>query len=374
MLKRVLVAPLNWGLGHATRSIPVIQELLQQGAEVVLASDGRAYQLLQQEFPNMLLEKMPAYNIQYPTHNMLWNMLLQLPKMLVSIWREHWHLQKLVEKHHITHVISDSRFGCFSRKAKTTFITHQMNIRLPNLLGQGLVRLANRSFINCFDTCWIPDIAGDKNLAGALAHPALFSKAKYIGILSRMQAMQAPKKYDALVVLSGPEPQRTRLEEMILQQIAVLPGDFLVVQGKPEAGENKGIWEWGNRRIGGWEDKEIEELGNWGRVEVVSFLDGTNLNEAMAASEMVICRSGYSTIMDLAVLGKKAVFIPTPGQTEQEYLAERLLNQGFFYYQKQTDLNVAAALEKGKDFSGFSPPDYQHSSTMLQTAVHDFLN
>ena len=111
-----------------------------------------------------------------------------------------------------------------------------------------------------------------------------------------------------------------------------------------------------------------------GRWEVVAFLDGTNLNEAMAASEMVICRSGYSTIMDLAILGKKAVFIPTPGQTEQEYLAERLLNQGFFYYQKQTDLNVAAALEKGKDFPGFNPLDYQHSKAMLQTAVHDFLN
>lgn len=358
MSKRVLVAPLNWGLGHATRSIPIIQELLQQGAEVVLASDGRAYQLLQQEFPNLFLEKMPAYNIQYPTHNMLWNMLLQSPKIAISIWQEYWYLQKLIKKHHITHVISDSRFGCFSRKAKTAFITHQVNIRLPNLLGQGLVRLANRFFINRFDVCWIPDITGDKNLSGALAHPALFSKAKYIGILSRMQAMKVPEKYDVLVVLSGPEPQRTRLEEIILQQIAGLRGDFLVVQGKPEGGEDKRMGEW----------------GNGGMVEVVAFLDAKNLNETMAASELVICRSGYSTIMDLAVLGKKAIFIPTPGQTEQEYLAECLLNQGFFYYQKQTDLNVAAALEKGKDFPGFNPTDYQHSKTMLQTAVHDFLN
>lgn len=362
MSKRVLIAPLDWGLGHATRCIPIIQEFLEQGAEVILASDGRAYQLLQREFPHAILELLPSYKVQYPTHNMIWNMILQAPKIIWAIWQEHWYLQKIIKKHQINFVLSDNRFGCFSKKIPSIFITHQINIQVPNIFLQLLVRALNRIFLRQFAACWIPDVPGEDRIAGNLSQANDLKNQKYIGILSRMQPLELPIRHDLLVVLSGPEPQRTRLEEAILQQLRDLPYTCLLVQGKPEESGNGGIGEWGN---GGMGDRR--------KVEIVPFLDAKSLNQAMATAEVIICRAGYSTIMDLAVLGKKAIFIPTPGQTEQEYLAKRLFEKQLFYYQKQTELNLAEALEKIHDFPGFKWQDYQHSRMMLKKAVFELL-
>lgn len=368
MSKRVLVAPLDWGLGHATRCIPIIRAFLQQDATVILASGGRAYQLLQQEFPSLILEKLPAYNIRYQSGSMVLNIGWQLPKIIWAIWKEHRQLQKLIQKYQIDIVISDNRYGCFSKRAKSIFVTHQINLRIPNILLQSIARFLNRIFIQQFAACWIPDVKGKSSIAGLLAQSSKFLNLKYIGILSRMQPLELPIKQDIIIVLSGPEPQRTRLEALILKQIFTLPYRFLLVQGKPE-GDGGG--EWGNV---GMRDGEMERPRERGKIEIIPFLDAKKLNEAIVSSGLVICRAGYSTIMDLAVLGKKAIFIPTPGQTEQEYLAERLFEKKLFYYQKQRELNLAEALEKVKDFSGFKWQDYEHSREMLKTAVMDLLN
>ncbi len=358
MSKRVLVAPLNWGLGHATRCIPIIRELLQQGAEVILASDGQAYELLKKEFPQLTTEKLPAYNVHYQTDNIFWNMATQSLKILRAIYLENRHLQKLIQLHRIDCVISDNRFGCFSRNVPCIFITHQINLRASIFFFQRIIRWLNRLFIRQFDECWVPDEPGQASIAGELIPTTGLFYQKHIGILSRMQPMKMQQRFDVVVVLSGPEPQRTRLEQIILQQIIHLDFHFLLVQGKPEQAEPR--------------SQEADGCGG-NKISIIPFLSTHALNETIAASSIIVCRSGYSSIMDLAILGKRAIFIPTPGQTEQEYLAERLLEKGLFYYQKQSELNLAKALEEAEKFPGFNPAVYQNSQTRLAKAVQELL-
>ncbi len=350
MSKRVLVAPLDWGLGHATRCIPMINELLKQQVSVIIATNGAAYNLLQKEFPSVVLQKLPAYDIRYRNGSMIWNMGIQLPKIIWTIWNEHWQLQKLIQEYKIDIVISDNRYGCFSRKAKCIFVTHQLHIRIPNLLLQSIIQFCNHFFIRRFDECWIPDVTGENSLAGELVHPTNLSNVKFIGILSRMKPLIREKRWDAIIVLSGPEPQRTYLEEVILEQVVQLFYRFLIVQGKPEG--------------------ETKRLRDQEHVEIISFLNSEELNEAMAASGVVICRSGYSSIMDLAMLGKKAILIPTPGQTEQEYLAARFLEQGIFYCQNQQHLDLEEALAKVKNFKGLQQ---SYSQQKLSNVIHTLL-
>lgn len=352
MAKRILVAPLDWGLGHATRCIPIVQELLEQGAEVILASNGRAFELLKKEFPEIPIEKLPAYDIWYRSGNMFWNIGLQLPKIAIAIWQEHRVLKTLIAKHRIDAIISDNRYGCFSRNVKSVFVTHQLNILIPNFILQKLVNRINHQFIRRFDECWIPDVEDTNNLGGELTKFSTEISAKFLGVLSRMNSLDLPKKYDAIIVLSGPEPQRTHLEKLILAQAKFLPYQFLLVQGKTE------IY------------REVRAAAN---IRVVTFLTGDALNRAMAAADVVICRSGYSSIMDLAILGKKAILIPTPGQTEQEYLAKRFSENGIFFYKKQTELNLSEALEKVQQCPGLENETYIASQQGLKKIIQDFL-
>ncbi len=352
MSKRILVAPLDWGLGHAARCIPIVYELLAQGAEVVLASNGRAYALLKQEFPMLMIEKLPAYDIRYATDNMFWNIGTQLPKIGRAIWKEHQVLEKMIRRHRIDAVISDNRYGCFSPLIKSIFVTHQLQILIPNIILQKAVNFFNRQFINRFDECWIPDIAGGESLGGKLSELPAAINGQYIGILSRMQPLPATKTQDVIVVLSGPEPQRTRLEQLILQQVRNLPQQFLIVQGK----------------TGLYADAQVAE-----NIRVVSFLTSEALNQVIVSSKCVVCRAGYSSVMDLAVLGKKAVLIPTPGQTEQEYLAERFLRKGIFYSQPQSAFRLQDALDKAQQFRGLEAKVYQHSRLQLRAIIGNFL-
>lgn len=351
MAKRILVAPLDWGLGHATRCIPIVQELLEQGAEVILASNGRAFELLKKEFPEIPIEKLPAYDIWYRSGNMFWNIGLQLPKIAIAIWQEHRVLKTLIAKHRIDAVISDNRYGCFSRNVKSVFVTHQLNILIPNFLLQKMVNRINRQLIRRFDECWIPDINGTDNLSGDLTKSSTAIPTKFIGVLSRMKLLNVPKKYDVAIVLSGPEPQRTLLEELIVAQAKSLPFQFLVVQGKTEV------------------FLEFQAAQN---IHIISFLTGEALNQVLAVAGIVICRSGYSSVMDLAMLGKKAIFVPTPGQTEQEYLAKRFFEKGIFFYQKQRELNLSEALEKVQQFSGLNNETYIISQQVLKKIIQDF--
>lgn len=348
--KKILVAPLNWGLGHATRCIPVIAELMRQGAEVEIASDGRALALLRQEFPMLTAHDLPAYGIRYQSDSMVQNLALQLPQILRAMHKEHRALHQLIGKRHLSGVISDNRFGCWSRYTKSIFITHQIDLIVPGRWLEQTVRWANRSLIRRFDECWIPDVAGERNLSGQLSHTKHAQSCHFIGALSRMERFPVAKKYDFVAVISGPEPQRTRFEELLLEQAQRLPYRCLVVLGKSE--ENARFF-----------------MGD--HIECVSHLPARALNEAILAGRAFVGRSGYSSVMDLAKLGVPAVLVPTPGQTEQVYLAEQLHRQGSFLMQGQETFDLGQAMEALPRFIGLGDSFFDEKA--LENAVERLL-
>ncbi len=344
---RILVAPLDWGLGHATRCIPIIRELLEHNTEVIIAADGRPYELLKKEFPALTSVRLPGFVIVYPEGDRIAAKIVsQIPKIIIAIVREHRVLSNMIRDLKIDAVISDNRFGLFSKKIPCIYITHQIGIMMPKRLqwASCLMYSLNKALIQKYTACWIPDYAEKENLSGRLSHfYPLPENATFIGPLTRFKKdVTIPKEYDILVLLSGPEPQRTALENIIMEQLKTVQSRALVVRGIPEK-------------------SQLIKLSEW--VSVVSSLESEALNRAMLASDIIISRPGYSTLMDLDVLGKRAIFIPTPGQTEQEYLAAELKKSGKFYMERQEHFSLIGALEQAKKYSGFSPRE-SHTSTV----------
>lgn len=335
---RILIAPLNWGLGHATRCIPIIRELLLQGHEVMLASDGRALDLLKREFPHLPALELPAYDVRYPRKRLLLFLILQMPKVLAAIFREHRILQRWIDQYGIDAVISDNRLGCYTRKVPCAVISHQLSIFTRPAWVGAIATFLHRRVLKRYHQCWIPDLEGPVNLSGELAHGMSLPNMRYIGPLSRMRAGQRDKKYDVLAILSGPEPMRTEWEAAILAQAAVLSYRWLIVQGKPE---------------------QEETSFPYPHVEMRSFLNAEALNQAILQSEVIVSRTGYSTIMDLAVLGKKALLVSTPGQPEQEYLAWYGLEKGWYSTQTQAQLDLKRGIEEAKASAGIRLPEGQ---------------
>lgn len=336
--KQILVAALNWGLGHASRSMPIIDLLLNQGANILLAGDGRSLDFWKQEYPDLEHVELPSYDVRYTTGAaMVAITLARLPKYLSSVYREHQYVDRLVKERSIDLIISDNRYGIWSSSCPSVFMGHQIALIPPDILKwtTRAVYQLHMAFMNRFDAIWIPDFEGDENLSGVLAHKyALTPKMSFIGPLSRFYTMERTgqeEKDDILVVLSGPEPQRTVLEDAIHAQALKLPFRFTIAQGIP----------------GGHTDKTTKN------VRIVSFMNALQLNEAMARAEVVITRSGYSTVMDLCALGKRAMLIPTPGQTEQVYLAEELSRKGMVIYQPQENLNLHQGITQARAINGF---------------------
>ena len=332
-MKRILVAPLNWGLGHVTRCIPLIQALREMGVEVFLASDGAALHLLRAEFPLLPTFELPSYRIRYESNNMVRNMIRQLPRILYAIRSEQWATERLVKEYGLQGILSDNRYGCFSGQADSVMLTHQLHLRVPGQLVSWGANQVLQMALAKFDHLWVPDVAEAPGLSGQLSHgeTKVHPDVRFIGSLSRMSIYPADPEYDVAVVLSGPEPQRTLLEQRLLEQAMPLSKKFIFIQGKPQSKAHH---------------FEAEH------VEIVSYMTSRNLNDVLLASQVIVCRSGYSSIMDLAALGKKAILIPTPGQTEQEYLAESLATQNIFLTQPQEQIDLEAGLQAVKGTMG----------------------
>ena len=209
--KRILVAPLDWGIGHATRCISIIKALIENGYEVVIAADNRPLHLLSTEFPKTEIIRLEGYNITYSRNiPMSINMIFQIPKILLQIRKEHINLDEIIKNYNIDGVISDNRYGLHSKKVPCVFITHQLEIKSPYFTKH--IRNFNYNYINKFDFCWIIDDK-ETNLAGSLSSPKIQPKNTiYIGTQSRFNYKEIKKKYDFLAIVSGPEPQRTILE------------------------------------------------------------------------------------------------------------------------------------------------------------------
>ena len=357
MTKKIIVAPLNWGLGHATRCIPIIKELLLQNAEVViLAGDDSSMSLLSAEFPKLNIRPLKGYEVTYPENgNMSTSMLLQTPKLIKKIKDEHEKIEELVKNENINGIISDNRYGLWSKKVKSVFITHQLNIQTPPSLKflSPILRNLNYKYISKFNECWIPDIEGKNNLSGKLSELKNKKlKIEHIGPLSRFEKTNREKfekQYDLMGIVSGPEPQRSHFEKLLFNEFNKTNKKCLLVCGKPF-------------------EKERKNIGN---IDLASHLPSQMMLEAILSSETIVCRPGYSTIMDLAVLGKKAIFVPTPGQTEQEYLASYHQNLMHFYSQKQKDFNLENALNHCDSYQGIL--DFNIPKDMLSKKISEFL-
>jgi UDP-N-acetylglucosamine transferase subunit ALG13 len=341
--KKLLICVLNWGIGHASRVIPIIRLLLKYGQTVYLASDGDALAFLRREFPDLEYCELPPYDPIYPAGNsgMMGKILFQLPKFSAAIRQEHIMVERIVKEKRIDIVISENRYGCYSTRVRSILITHQINIQMPNFYGfmEPFVNYYNWRQIKRFFRVWVPDFRDDRNLTGNLSSSNTVGR-RYIGQLSRMQHIpNVERKYDIMALISGPEPQRTIFENMMRNQLFNYHGSSLLVKGKPTGSS---------------------EIKTAGRLSEVDFLDTKELNLAIEQSEMLICRSGYSTIMDLAKLGKNAIFVPTPGQTEQIYLAKVLFKKGICYFKDQADFKLAKALPKTKLYSGFKAMNFEN--------------
>jgi uncharacterized protein (TIGR00661 family) len=331
--KTILITPLNWGLGHATRCIPIIKALQDNNYIPIIASDGIALTLLQKEFPYIQTLELPSYHIEYAKNgkNFKWKLIKSLPKMITAILDEKKIVNSWIKKYDIDGIISDNRLGVFSKKVPSVFITHQLNVMTGNTTK--FTSKCHQHFIKKYSECWIPDTDGDPNLTGELGHLKTNSlNLKYIGPLSRMRKKDTPKQYDLMIILSGPEPQRTMLEEKLQTEIKEYKGEIVFVKGVVEKTQTK------------------QQIKN---VTYYNFMNTKQLEQTFNESDLVLCRSGYTTVMDLAKLGKKAFFIPTPGQYEQEYLAIKLQEEQLVPYATQNDFTIED-LSKVKSFKGLS--------------------
>ena len=351
----ILIAPLDWGLGHATRCIPIIQRLIQKNCNVLIAAEGKIKSLLQKEFPEFGFIDFKGYRIHYSKNS--WSLPLQIgkqiPKIISTIQYQNERLNEIVKEHNVQGIISDNRYGFHHQHIPSVFITHQLRIKTP--FGkplEGLLQKINYKYINRFSECWVPDNENENNLAGELSHPQKNPSipVKYVGPLSRFQKADNRTEKHLLILLSGPEPQRTIFEKLLIQQLNDYNASVVLVRGLPDA------------------ENDLQLSSN---VSVYNHLSAEQLNQKMNEASIVISRCGYSTVMDLAILKKRSILIPTPGQTEQNYLAKHLMMKSFALCIEQTKFRLKNALELSDHFNyqieKFSAEDN------LTAALDDFI-
>lgn len=336
----ILYAALDWGLGHTTRSIPVIRHLQQLGFKVVIACTAVQQMMLQQEFPGLQYEPLEGYAITFgrSRNRTLLRITLQVPRLMITVFREHQKLRGLQKRYGAKAIISDNRYGFYSKELPSIFLTHQLQIR-SGISGwiDRLLQAATRFFLRRYDACWIPDIDSQKNLAGELSRPLVNSPRPliYLGGLSRFNAPPEKKSGSGIIILlSGPEPQRSLLEQKICAQSEDLNQPIILVRGLPQ-------------------DAGTPKFSK--NITYYNHLNTESLRPLLYQSRYVISRSGYSSLMDYAALGCQPLLIPTPGQAEQEYLARywNAMKWGLAFRQEDFDLKVA--LQMAAQFS-FQPP------------------
>ena len=324
--KNVLICPLDWGLGHATRSEPIAQLLIRKGCSVTIAATSTLLSSINQELPVKKLE-FKSIGIRYSSVAPQYlAILVQLPMILIQAFADHYRIGKIIRTHNIDIVISDNRFGLWSNRAYTVYITHQLAIKTKPFFRflEPLLSYFHGKVIEKYNECWVPDLPGEPNLAGAISHPSgIAPNIRYIGLLSRLRDA-SPRRPDRLpekpfisLILSGPEPQRTILEKKIGSHPFLNDKNLVIVAGQPlkpgfSADEGSSV------RYG--------------------YLNADEMKYLIGESDLIICRPGYSTLMDLGLMERTALLIPTPGQTEQEYLAEYLAGKGWFTSMKQSDI------------------------------------
>ncbi len=336
---------LDWGLGHTARSIPLIFYLRQFQCQIFIAATQDQRKMLEQEFDGLNYVQIEGYNVRYGSTNnyLAITILRQIPRLYGVIRRENAWLCDQMKIHGFDLVISDNRYGLYHPKTYSVFITHQLSI----ISGLGpfadyLLRKIHYQWIRRFHACWVPDTEGMPNLSGMLGHPSQTPPhTTYLGPVSRLEPVPGNDHLDLLIILSGPEPQRTLLESILMVQLQSFTGSWFLVRGIPSEQPSTSPF-------------------------TVNYLGVTELNQSISNADMVITRSGYTSIMDLVKLQKKAILIPTPGQSEQEYLADYMQEQGVFMKAGQQSFNLQEALQEACQFPFIKlQPDFHQYREVL---------
>lgn len=352
----ILIAPLDWGLGHASRCIPLIKILQELDVNVIIAAEKATKKILSEAFPSIQIIPLKGYRIIYSKHKklFLFRLFLQFPKLILAINKEHQWLKMVAKEYKIDAIISDNRFGLYHSTLPSVYITHQLCIQTGNHLINKLIQKIHFFTIKKFSQCWVPDFENsDQNLAGALSHPKTMpANAHFIGCLSRFEkGSNTNKIFKILVILSGPEPQRSIFEQIILPQLQKVKGNVMLIRGLPEVMSNDLLMQTEN-------------------VVVKNHLAHKELNKLIQQAGYVISRSGYTTVMDLVKLQQKAILVATPGQTEQEYLADYLQKKSIFLCLPQHQFNLSKAIEAAEKFPYHFP---YVNMELYQQVVADFV-
>lgn len=359
----ILISPLGWGLGHAARIIPLARRLALMGHNVIIAADSSLRPFFESELPGTKFSVLPGFSPFYsaflPQYLVL---LLQVPALAWHSAREHFAVRKIIRLNCIDLLISDNRFGLWNTKVTSVYITHMLRIPFPRyfrfLEFSGI--FLHSTIIRQYDFCLVPDLPGETNLSGRLSHGIkLQSNIRYVGIMSRMSAPEAgpaavPQNSDkdysgpVLLILSGPEPQRTLFRKKI-ESLMKINDTKLVILGGDPAGSDK-------------YNREADYYAHAGPERMQKLILGCRL---------VVCRSGYSTLMDLVTVGRSAVLVATPGQTEQEYLAAYVASKGWFamYGQGSISLNDTCYKPENHVPSVFA----DESDKLLSSALEEIL-
>ena len=330
-MKKIIIAPLNWGLGHATRCVPIIKELQKSNFTPVIASDGTALQFLIKEFPSLEFFELPSYKISYG-RNLKWSLIRKIPTIVRAVHKERLLIQEYIHQNpNVVGIISDNRFGCYYTKIPSVYITHQLNV-LSGFLTP-VTSFFHRRVIRKYNECWIPD-EENSVYSGKLSRSSKNLNQKYIGVLSRFKKQELPQDIDVLILLSGPEPNRTQLEIKLTSIFKTSSKKVYLIQGIVE---------------------KTQKTTKENQLTIVNFMLTKQLEHTLNLSKMVICRAGYSSVLDLVSLRKKALLIPTKFQNEQEYLAEYLQQKGYFSFVKERKVNKNTL----DVFPEFTPANYQ---------------
>jgi uncharacterized protein (TIGR00661 family) len=358
--KSVCISPLDWGLGHATRCITLIRALESLQYKIYIATEGKHEAILREAFPNAVFLKLRGYRIWYTKKRagLIPGILLQIPKIITAIIHEYFWLKKAAKQYHFDLVISDNRFGFFHKQIKSVFITHQLELQTPFKWSTRLNQKITYAIIKKYNACWIADMAPQHSLSGILSNPKHKPTIPiwHMNCLSRLQAdpTAVNKELDKLErslylgIVSGPEPQRTLFENILWQQGNAMRVPFSLVAGLPDHPEYH----------------KKSELGN-----LYAHLNENKLAAEIKHAKYIICRGGYTTLMELIPFKKKLIFVPTPGQTEQEYLGQYWQAKKWAISFSQSEFNLQTAIEKANEFDYQTPPFIAFNTIALENEL-----
>ena len=354
---KICISPIDWGLGHATRCIPLIQALEKLNYQVYIATEGYHEAILREALPSVEFLQLRGYRIKYAKSGLLLPLIIffQIPKIIYSIYYENKWLQKKQKELNFDLIISDNRFGFYHKQVPSVFITHQLYFQMPFRWASTLFQKIQYAWFNKFNACWVPDMAGENNLSGILANTILKPAIPiwYMGCLSRLkqydndnESIKEPIVF--LGIVSGPEPQRTLLENLLWTKGNQLNLKFTLVAGTPNVKE------------------AFQQNQN---ATKYPHLAGADLVKEIKRAEYIICRGGYTTLMELIPFEKKIIIIPTPGQTEQELLGKIWQEKKWAICYHQSDFKLSVALHKASEFNYGKPPFTQFSIEALENGI-----